>query len=497
MGAIDDRLSDYRQTRELLERAVLPLATSVDGASFEWQASLHRLDLRRGGYVVLEGESGARLGMVVDLSTDAASAAAQGVAGGEGGVLVRLARGTGVVLDGDGQPFHDASVRLATAAEVGDWFERSRPDRAGLTIGEVRFAPGVPATLDGGGFDRHTFMCGQSGSGKTYSLGVLLERVLMETTLRVVVLDPNSDYVGLGRVRDGADPALLQRYAPAASGVAVWGNNAETADHPLRLRFRDLDQPAQAAVLGLDPVRDRDEYAALLYLLQRQESGRPLVTGPDDLLGSEDPGARMLGTRALNLGVLDWQVWGPDQRSLVDELRAPTSRCTVVDLGSLDTPQEQRLVADAVLATLWGHRMSRRPCLVVVDEAHNICPALATDEVTALSAERAVQIAAEGRKFGLYLLTSTQRPHKVHENVVSQCDNLLLMRMNSQADLIDLGRLLSFVPSGLLAGATAFTKGEALVAGKVVPYATYVRMGERVTVEGGADVPTTWAAPRV
>ena len=28
-----------------------------------------------------------------------------------------------------------------------------------------------------GGFGRHTFLCGQSGSGKTYSLGVLLERV--------------------------------------------------------------------------------------------------------------------------------------------------------------------------------------------------------------------------------------------------------------------------------------------------------------------------------
>ena len=63
-----------------------------------------------------------------------------------------------------------------------------------------------------------------------------------------------------------------------------------------------------------------------------------------------------------------------------------------------------------------------------------------------LSSDRAVQIAAEGRKYGLYLLTSTQRPNKVHENVVSQCDNLLLMRMNSQADLADLSRLFSFVP---------------------------------------------------
>ena len=31
-----------------------------------------------------------------------------------------------------------------------------------------------------------------------------------------------------------------------------------------------------------------------------------------------------------------------------------------------------------------------------------------------------MRIAAEGRKFGLYMLVSTQRPQKVHENVISQ-----------------------------------------------------------------------------
>ena len=50
-------------------------------------------------------------------------------------------------------------------------------------------APDVPFALDAGGLDRHTFLCGQSGSGKTYALGVLLEQVVLETELRIVVLD--------------------------------------------------------------------------------------------------------------------------------------------------------------------------------------------------------------------------------------------------------------------------------------------------------------------
>ena len=72
--------------------------------------------------------------------------------------------------------------------------------------------------------------------------------------------------------------------------------------------------------------------------------------------------------------------------------------------------------------------------LIVIDEAHNVCPARPADALTALATEHAVRIAAEGRKFGLYLLVCTQRPQKVQENIISQCDNLVLMRMDSAAD---------------------------------------------------------------
>ena len=74
-------------------------------------------------------------------------------------------------------------------------------------------APGVPAALDAGGFNRHTFMCGQSGSGKTYSLGLVLEQLLVSTSLRMVILDPNSDYVRLAEVRDESGSPAATAYA--------------------------------------------------------------------------------------------------------------------------------------------------------------------------------------------------------------------------------------------------------------------------------------------
>ena len=494
-GSLADVVDDYRRIRSELERGVLPLATSVDGRQFTFQASLHQLQLQTGGYVVLEDEGGdRRLGQILTMRPDSALAPDLGIEGLNSSMLMRFARGEGVILDGDLRPFHDTLARPAEPSEVDSWLAQVRPNRSALSIGELLLAPGVAAALDSGGFNRHTFMCGQSGSGKTYSLGLVLERLLVGTSLRMIILDPNSDYVRLSEVREGTNPAVAAEYAAAARGVSVWQNDPGAA-HPLQLQFVDVDPAAQAALLGLDPIRDREEYAALSGILATGEKGSAVISGPDALLSSENPDTRRLGLRAANLGVLNWAVWSQGRgRSLVDELQEPTSRCLVVDLGSLDTINEQRLISETVLSTLWRNRQRRQPCLIVIDEAHNVCPGQPADAVTALATNYAALIAAEGRKFGLYLLTSTQRPQKVHDEVLSQCDNLLLMRMNSEADLGHLSEAFSFVPDGLIQRATTFRQGESLVAGKFVPHPAYVRFGQRLSQEGGADIPTSWAA---
>jgi hypothetical protein len=486
-SSFDEQAADFRALRRKLEESILPLATSVDGRRFELQASLHELELQIGGYVVLESDDRRRLGQVVAL--ELARVEGSEVTSGEGPLelrtrmTLRTARGEGVVLDGDGRPFHDALARPADPADVAEWLATSRPTRATPSIGELLLAPGVPAMLDAGGFDRHTFLCGQSGSGKTYSLGLVLERLLVETDLRLIILDPNSDYVRLGELRAEVDAKLAAGYADAASGVAV-----RRAGNGLHLRLGQLDPSARAATLGLDPVADREEFALVDEMLG--EGGMAF----EELATSEEPHARALRLRAENLGVPRWQLWARGRpESLVDDVERRDARCLVVDLGSLSTRAEQAVAAEAVLATLWRRRADREPVLVVIDEAHNVCPQTPEDPVTELVTEHAVRIAAEGRKFGLYLLVSTQRPQKVHENVLSQCDNLLVMRMNSLADLGFVGDVFSFVPPRLLERATTFRQGEALVAGKIASHPCFVRFGARVAEEGGSDIPADWA----
>ncbi|QAY74806.1 ATP-binding protein [Agromyces protaetiae] len=353
---------------------------------------------------------------------------------------------------------------------------------ARLEIGENLTDPGGPARLLPTRFNRHTFWCGQSGSGKTYALGVVLEQVIAHTALPVVIFDPNSDFVRLGELNPGASgpdaEALAQRdirvLRPRGEGAAG-----------LRARFRDMPIASKAAALRLDPIVDRAEYNVFVQL-QRETSLADLGQIVAKLRNGGAEG-HALAERLENLGLLEWEVWARDDIAITDVVDARPD-ATVVDLGGFSTPEQQLVVALSLLDELWARREERRPVLLVIDEAHNLTSPTLDSPLAVAVRERLVQIAAEGRKYGLWLLLSTQRPSKVHTGILSQCDNLALMKMTSPSDLVELGTYFGYAPAALLARSPWFRQGEALFAGGFVPIPTLVKMRTRLTPEGGTDV---------
>ena len=387
-----------------------------------------------------------------------------------------------------------AEPRSSDASQLWDvGARRTRPETVSrllsgtdprLHLGQLAGAGDVGVAIIPNRLNRHTFWCGQSGSGKTYALGVFLERVLLTTNLPMVVFDPNSDFARLDEVNAAADPESAR--AMAARDVVVLRPSDESS--PLRVAFTGLSAQAKAAVLRLDPVIDRREYNALLHLMGEINAVEaPDIVGHLRSLGNGD--AEALAQRLENLGVLEWsQTWSYGGGTATDVIdRRPAA--TVLDLGGYDRHEEQLTVALAVLEALWARRAERRPLLLVLDEAHNLCPPDPETPLGVAVRDRIIQIAAEGRKYGLWLLLSTQRPSKVHGGIVSQCDNLALMRMNSHGDLDELASIFGFVPDALLRQAARFRQGEALVAGGFVTMPSVVQVGARITPEGGIDVP--------
>ena len=178
---------------------------------------------------------------------------------------------------------------------------------------------------------------------------------------------------------------------------------------------------------------------------------------------------------------------------LGDHLR--TGESLVVDTGSIADPAVRSAIAAGVLISVWAPARPRIPTLVVLDEAHHICPAQPVDPIQASATEHAILIAGEGRKYGIFMLVATQRPQKVHPSVVAGCESLVLLRMNSLRDVSELEALVLARAGGPAAPGAGFIRGEALVAGALAPAPLHLRVGGRITPEGGGDVPGMSARP--
>ncbi len=86
----------------------------------------------------------------------------------------------------------------------------SRGVTSGLDIGALINRPAVSVRLDPNGLRRHLAVIAQTGAGKSYTVGVVLEQ-LLQLGGTVVVFDPNSDYVLMGRTPDKRPTAFAER----------------------------------------------------------------------------------------------------------------------------------------------------------------------------------------------------------------------------------------------------------------------------------------------
>lgn len=116
----------------------------------------------------------------------------------------------------------------------------------------------------------------------------------------------------------------------------------------------------------------------------------------------------------------------------------------VIDLSLL--PSEILFVIVSVLSRIIfeAHQRYRKkygnilPTTLVVEEAHNFIKRYdgESDEITAnrLCSQSFEKIAKEGRKFGLGLMLSSQRPSELSQTVLSQCNTFLLHRLVNDKD---------------------------------------------------------------
>ncbi len=189
------------------------------------------------------------------------------------------------------------------------------------------------------------------------------------------------------------------------------------------------------------------------------------------------------------------------------------ARIVVADLPSLDEHNARLLAVNAMLRNEWErakaawnealrkdpHEDNRVPTFIVLDEAHHFIPADPRGKAEFALREQFRTIAAEGRKYGLFLILASQRPDKLDSLVLSECENKALMKLDSDSVLRLTQRNLGLesIPQRMLEKCLEFANSRALITGKwTTDQPQLLYCAARRTVEGGRNLqPDFWANP--
>jgi uncharacterized protein len=123
------------------------------------------------------------------------------------------------------------------------------------------------------------------------------------------------------------------------------------------------------------------------------------------------------------------------------------------------------------------------PTVLVLEEAHTFVSRGREDESTGPSATDMCRttferIAREGRKFGLGLVISSQRPSEISPTVLSQCNTFLLHRLVNDRDQDLVGRLVPDTIGGMLRELPTLPARHAIIVGQATPLPLLVEINE-------------------
>lgn len=136
---------------------------------------------------------------------------------------------------------------------------------------------------------------------------------------------------------------------------------------------------------------------------------------------------------------------------------------------------------------------NRFPVHLVLEEAHRYVGERVS--TYALDATRIFErVAKEGRKYGLFMITASQRPSELSKTVLSQCANYVVHRIQNPDDLSQIRQMTPFISETVLKRLPSLPKQHALVFGSAmsIPTTFKVRSAHPRTNSDDARVQELW-----
>jgi len=150
------------------------------------------------------------------------------------------------------------------------------------------------------------------------------------------------------------------------------------------------------------------------------------------------------------------------------------SQITIVDMSLLPyevletiTGLVGRLILDFVSRFPEIDR-GKMPIVLALEEAQNYIPEKNKKEKESISKKVFERIAREGRKYGISLLVSSQRPYELSKTVLSQCNSFIIHRLQNPEDQKYVRQLVSSANEDILQQLPILPQQHAIIMGDAV-----------------------------
>jgi len=318
---------------------------------------------------------------------------------------------------------------------------------------------------------RAVLVCGKRGSGKSYTLGVIIEELVIVGGKEVIpiIVDPMGIY-----------HTMVRRNERQSSELFTWGLTAQNFKtrllipgipeelydpdilselrrrgvecESMRLNASDLTPDGWCDLFGADVNKPMG--IVLFRAVQNLAENNKSFTIKDIIRGIErDKRAQDVSKEAvLNRleGAQGWHLFNEDNYQPMDAIFQPGC-VNIVDVSRLESgPQGRRnLIVSLIGRNLFRARSDARlreefglagklpRVWLALDEAHQFAPSSSN----ALGKDQLIRWAKEGRQPGLSLIVATQQPSAIDREILSQCDIILSHKMTTRDDVMALNSL--------------------------------------------------------
>lgn len=388
-------------------------------------------------------------------------------------------------------------------------------DSNSLAIGHFASNKDVAAILDGNRFfQRHACIVGSTGSGKSYTVASILEKADQLPYANMIVFDLHGEYNELSyadRIKICDEPDGLHiplwffnyeeihsLFVESSEGTSTnqraavinyilqrkkeyISNNMSgvsqeivTADTPVPFSAKGLiENLEEQNILEIDTgetyktgdnkgqakTRRGQYYDKLTNLITR------LRTKMDDkkygFVFNEDD-----TTKADYLNHFVARIMGKDEYRIkvIDLSEVPSDMLAIV-IGIVT-----RLIYDIQFWMTPEKEEARHPLVLVCDEAH-IYMSNDMSKMKAIekkSLEIFEKIAKEGRKYGIGLLIVSQRPAELNTTIMSQCNNIVSLKVTNDRDKSAVAAMLTDSLVGIVEMLPNLDVGECVVVGDAI-----------------------------